>query len=97
MFIDASSIESWDYTQELTGITGASNIATAVIWLKKNAMEMQEQISDHLKTLPGICKTTIIKAQPSILRVQFDFDQIRYAEIISKINSLGYEARVVGH
>ena len=97
MFIDASTIENWDYTEELTGVTKVSNIATAIIWLKKNAMEMQEQISEHLKTLPGVSTATIIKAQPSILRVQFDFDQIRYAEIIGKINSLGYEARVVGH
>ena len=97
MFVDASSIEMWDYSEELTGAAAAAYLATAVIWLKKGALEKQEEISNKLSVLPGVSKVTFITSQPSILRVQFDFDQIRYAEIISKINSLGYEARVVGH
>ena len=94
MHIEASTLEFVSINQPPPLI---ENAATAIIWLKQNELEKQKKLAQFLRAMDGIIQVKQRDNKPNILHVDFDYDQIRYAEIISEINQFGFGARIVGY
>jgi len=77
-----------------------SNVAKscmAIIWVKNGSNELDKmRLIQFLKKTTGVSDASFTREKPAILKVDYCTKEIKAANLVEKINSLGVFARIVG-
>ncbi|MDH5545116.1 MAG: hypothetical protein OEZ43_05950 [Gammaproteobacteria bacterium] len=72
--------------------------ALAIVWLKEEVNEqMREKAIAHVLNAPGVINVFFSLNRENLLNIEFDFNRIRFGNIISLVRNSFPQASIVGY